>query len=59
MTPLFALLGLPTVDDMNPAIPRIRNIPQSPWFGVLKVMQDYISSTIGLRVSGFRIRVEG
>ena len=29
-----------TVDDMNPALPLIRNIPQFPKFRVLKVMQD-------------------
>ena len=27
-----------TVDDINPAVPIIRNIPQFPWFRVRKVM---------------------
>ena len=35
------LLGtLATVDDINPALPIIRNIPDFPQFRVLKVLQD-------------------
>ena len=32
--------GQPTVDDINPELPIIRNIPELPWFRVLPVMQD-------------------
>ena len=28
------------VDDITPAVPTKRNIPQFPWFRVLQVMQD-------------------
>ena len=39
------------VDDINPALSIIRNIPQFPYFMVLKVMQDL---GLGFRVLGFR-----
>ena len=29
-----------TVDDINPALPKTRNIPLFPWFRVSRVMQD-------------------
>ena len=34
------------VDDVNPALPIIRNIPYFPWSRLLKIMQDFISSTV-------------
>ena len=40
-----------TVDDINPALPIIRNIPQFPW--VPEVMQDFFSPTV--RLKGFRV----
>ena len=36
---LLVRLLFTTVDDINPALPMIRNIPEFPLFGVLKVMQ--------------------
>ena len=35
----YFLVARPTVDDINPALPIIRNIPQFPWFRVHKVVQ--------------------
>ena len=29
------------VDDMNPALARIRKMPEFPWFRVLEVMQEF------------------
>ena len=36
-----AQLAAHTVDDINPALPTIRNIPYFPYFWVLTVMQDF------------------
>ena len=37
---MVAKYSNPTIDDKNPALPRIRNVPSFPTFRVLKVMQD-------------------
>ena len=37
---MFGVLCGAAVDDINPALPIIRNMPQLPLFRVLKVMQD-------------------
>ena len=38
----FRVLGCrwDAVDDIDPALPIIGNLPEFPWFRVLKVMQD-------------------
>ena len=41
------------VDDINPALPIIKNIPQFPEFRVLKVMQDLYHQQYGKGLRAF------
>ena len=51
----FKCLGT-TVDDINPAIPRTRNIPHFPWFRILKVLnKDRIWDFLKIRVPYFGV----